>query len=142
MRQKDRELQQKEQLLQRKDRELKSKVESLEKALEKSKQPVKTFIEAEVRQSYGAVLQAKQAHLQSPSKYTAGFIELAKGSHAENEEMFKRLAHAVGVDFGSLALDLGSLEIDEKKGEVTVEVVALPQKKSKPREVSIQTRLV
>jgi hypothetical protein len=103
--------------------------------LEKSKEPVKTFIQNEIAQSYNAVKEAKLAHSQSPSRYTAGFVELAKGSHAENEEMFKRLAQAVGVAFDSLQLDQESREGDDK---ATTEVKRPPNsRKITPREVSI-----
>lgn len=84
--------------------------------------------------------QAKQAHAQAPSKYTAGFVELAKGSHAEYEELFKRLASAAGIDFGTLEIDLEGLESDvavEGKTEVPRPAVI---RKATPREVSIVSR--
>lgn len=131
LRTKERELQRKDLDLRRKDKELISKTE----ALEKSKEPVKKFIHKEITQSYNAVKDAKLAHSQSPSKYTAGFVELAKGSHAENEEMFKRLAQAVGIDFESLQLDL---EDGPGDGQATNEVKRpLNNRKITPREVSV-----
>ncbi|KAF2278881.1 uncharacterized protein EI97DRAFT_499425 [Westerdykella ornata] len=130
LRSKDRELQQKDQDLKRKDREIARKAE----LLEKSKQPIKTFIQKEIRQSYRAVAEAKQAHAQAPSKYTAGFVELAKGSHAEYEELFKRLASAAGIDYGALEIDLEGLESDvavEGKAEIARPAVI---RKATPRE--------
>lgn len=126
--QKDREIQRKEKDLQAKDRDLKKANE----ALDRSKQPLKNFIQDEIRKSYAAVAEAKQAHSQSPSKYTAGFIEIAKGSHAENEELLKRLATAVGIDYSSLDLDL---EAVEKKQQIE-DVRRLVEKE--PRKVSFQ----
>lgn len=131
LREKDRQLQQKDRDLKRKDQELARKSEQLER----SKQPVKTFIVSEIRKSYKSVAEAKHAHATSPSKYSAGLIELAKGSHAENEETFKRLAEVVGIDFGSLDLNLEELDIDEKPNGVLEAIVK--QEKKVPREVSI-----
>jgi hypothetical protein len=131
LREKDRQLQQKDRDLKRKDQELTRKTEQAER----SKQPVKTFIVAEIRKSYKSVAEAKHAHATAPSKYSAGLIELAKGSHTENEETFKRLADVVGIDFNSLDLKLEELEIDEKPNGVLDAVVK--QEKKVPREVSI-----
>ncbi|KAF1994578.1 hypothetical protein P154DRAFT_624574 [Amniculicola lignicola CBS 123094] len=104
---KDTELSQKEKELKRKERDLRliqKELKSRTEALEHSTQPVRIFIHDEYRKSYHAVAQAQQAHSQAPSRYTAGFVELAKGNHDENEERFKRLAAAVGIDYSSLEL--------------------------------------
>jgi chromosome segregation ATPase len=135
LRTKERELHQKSQELQRKDSELARKSE----LLEKSKEPIKAFIEKELAQSFKAVTEAKTAHSQSPSKYTAGFVELAKGSHAENEEMFKRLAQAVGVKFEPLKEEFKQELGDEA---VTKDVERPPiSRRITPREVSANISL-
>ena len=58
--------------------------------------------------------EAEAAHGNAASKYTASFLELAKGSHAESQDMFRRLAESMGIDFDAVPIVTGEYAGEEE----------------------------
>lgn len=76
---------------------------------------------------------AQLAHSKTPSRYSAGLVEIAKGTHSENEELLNRLASVVGIGIDFPELKAGSETVARKDSVIETSAPATP--KPKPREV-------
>jgi hypothetical protein len=128
LKEKEEQLLQKDIEIQRKGKELDGKSDELLR----TQDAVKNFVSAELHKSKSSLEEAQLAHSNAPSRYSTGLVELAKGTHAENEELLQRLANVVGVDVNASSLNAISGH-DEK-------ALATPpaSPKAKPRKVSLQ----
>jgi hypothetical protein len=130
LKEKEEQLLQKDKEIQRKGKELDDKNEELLSA----RDAIKNFVAAELRKSNNSLEEAQLAHSKAPSRYSAGLLEIAKGTHSDNADLLKRIVGVVGVgvdvDASDLRLTLGK----EEKALSTPP--ASP--KAKPREVGLR----
>ena len=91
-------LKEKEEQLLQKDKEIYRKGKELDGTsdeLLRTRDAVKDFVFAELHKSNKSLEEAQLAHSNSPSRYSTGLVEIAKGTHAKNEELLQRLASVV-----------------------------------------------
>lgn len=119
---------QKDKEIQRKGKELDVKTDELLR----TRNAVKNFVSAELHKSNNSLEEAQLAHSKAPSRYSTGLVEIAKSTHAENEELLQRLASVVGVDVNASSLNA----ISEQEEKALATPPASP--KAKPRKVSLQ----
>ena len=121
----------------RKDKEIRRKVKELDRKndeLQKTREAVKSFVTAELNKSRSSLEDAQLTHSNAPSRYSAGLVEIAKGTHSENEELLQRLANVVGIEVDASAL---GVVLEEKKEDALATPPVSP--KVKPREVRRRT---
>ena len=119
---------QKDKEIQRKGKELDGKSDELLR----TRDAVKNFVSAELHKSNNSLEEAQLAHSKTPSRYSTGLVEIAKGTHAENEDLLQRLASAVGIEVNASSLNV----ISEHEEKALATPPASP--KVKPRKVSLQ----
>jgi hypothetical protein len=129
LKEKEEQLLQKDKEIQRKGKELDDKNEELLG----TRDAIKNFVTEELRKSNNSLEEAQLAHSKAPSRYSAGLVEIAKGTHSDNADLLKRIVSVVGVDVSAsdLRLTLGK----EEKALSTPP--ASP--KAKPREVGLRS---
>ncbi|KAF2790739.1 hypothetical protein K505DRAFT_419621 [Melanomma pulvis-pyrius CBS 109.77] len=136
LKEKEEQLLQKDKEIQRKGKELDGKTDELQK----TREAVKNFVSAELQKSNDSLEDAQLSHSKAPSRYSAGLVEIARGTHSENEELLNRLASVVGIEVDFPELKRGS-ETVARKDSVT-EASAPITPKLKPRERVHQSRYI